>query len=559
MVAFAGHPLIVDGRVVGVMALFARHALPDAVASSLASTADHIAVGIERHRSADALRSTEMRTRFALEAAGVGIWDMDYTSGVLRWSETNEAQYGLEPGTFGGTFAAFAALIHPDDRESVLATTEAAKKSGTDFSTLSRTTLRDGRVRWLSNVGRIQLGDDGQLLRGLGISLDVTEQRTLEEQYRQAQKLEAIGRLAGGVAHDFNNLLTVILVNCEMLAADLDPGDRLQADVAEIQNAGMSAAGLTRQLLAFSRKEIIEPTLLDLNVLVADVQVMLRRLIREDVTVVVSLDAEMALVKADRGQLEQIVVNLAVNARDAMPLGGTLTIATANVELDEHYAKTHLSVAPGPYVALTVSDTGSGMSPQVLARLFEPFFTTKEVGKGTGLGLATVHGAVARTGGSVDVHSEMGVGTSFKVYFPRADVSEAIVEAPAAPARPRTGAETVLLVEDAAGLRELVKRVLERDGYTVLIAANADEALELFELNPSIDVLLTDVVMPGASGAELTRRLVERRPALKVLYMSGYTEDAIVQHGVLNPGIEFLNKPFTAEVLGRKIREVLDG
>ena len=312
-------------------------------------------------------------------------------------------------------------------------------KSGADFSMQHRAIWPDGTVRWLSGAGRIHLGEHGEPVRGVGISLDVTERRTLEEQYQQAQKMEAIGRLAGGVAHDFNNLLTVILGYCELLLADLDPDDPRQADIAEIQKAGASAAGLTRQLLAFSRKQIIEPTLLDLNVVVADMRAMLGRLIGEDVKVVLGLRPELAPVKADRGQVEQIVMNLAVNARDAMPRGGTLTIETANVELDEHYAKTHLAVKPGPYVVLTVTDTGTGMTPEVQARLFEPFFTTKELGKGTGLGLATVHGIVTRSGGSVNVYSEVGRGTSFKVYFPRADAAEMVVDAPPPVARPRAG------------------------------------------------------------------------------------------------------------------------
>jgi two-component system cell cycle sensor histidine kinase/response regulator CckA len=287
-------------------------------------------------------------------------------------------------------------------------------------------------------------------------------------------------------------------------------------------------------------------------------QAMLGRLIREDVTVVLGLQGEPARVMADRGQVEQIVLNLAVNARDAMPTGSTLTIETAQVELDEHYAKAHLAATPGPHVVLTVSDTGTGMNPEVQARLFEPFFTTKGVGKGTGLGLATVHGIIMRTGGSVNVYSELGKGTSFKVYFPMADAAAVVVAAPTPAAWPHVGAETVLVVEDAEGLRVLARRLLERQGYTVLVAANAEEALQLFERNPSIDVLLTDVVMPGASGPELTSQLVEQRPALKVVYMSGYTENAIVHHGVLNPGVAFLHKPFTADTLGRKIREALD-
>jgi PAS domain S-box-containing protein len=512
----------------------------------------------ERTRAAEAVRTAEERMRFALQSANVGIWDQDFSSGVVRWSETLEAHYGLLPGTFDGTFEAFVERVHPDDREAVRETVGKAMKSGADFSVEYRSVWPDGTVRWLSGAGRFRLGEHGEPVRGLGISLDVTERRTLEAQYQQAQKMEAIGRLAGGVAHDFNNLLTAILGYCELLLADLDPDDPRTADIAEIEKAGLSAAGLTRQLLAFSRKEIIEPTLLDLTVVVAGMRGLLGRLIGEDVKIVLAPRPGLAPVKADRGQVEQIVMNLALNARDAMPKGGTLTIETANVELDENYPKTHLAVTPGPYVVLTVTDTGTGMTPEVQARLFEPFFTTKEVGKGTGLGLATVHGIVTRSGGSVNVYSEPGRGTSVKVYFPRADAAEMVVEAPLAVAGPRAGGQTVLVVEDAEGLRELTRRLLERQGYTVLVAGDADEAVQQFDLNTSIDVVLTDVVMPGVSGPELTSLLVERRPALKVIYMSGYTEDSIVQHGVLNPGIAFLHKPFTSDTLGRKLREVLD-
>jgi two-component system, cell cycle sensor histidine kinase and response regulator CckA len=512
----------------------------------------------ERQRSAKALQTAEERTRFALEAAGVGIWDMDYALGVLQWSETLETQHGLRPRTFGGTFEAWLERVHPEDQDALVDTMANATRSGSDFSMHYRTLWPDGSVRWLTGAGRIRLGADGAPLRGLGISLDVTERHTLEAQYQQAQKMEAVGRLAGGVAHDFNNLLTAILGYCELLLADLGADDPRKADIAEIQKAGESAAGLTRQLLAFSRKEILQPTLLDLNVVVTDLRSLLGRLLGEDVSVMLGLRSEAAFVKADRAQVEQIVVNLAVNARDAMEKGGTLTIETANVELDEHYIATHIAVTPGAYVVLRVSDTGTGMTPEVKARLFEPFFTTKEIGKGTGLGLATVHGIVARSGGSVNVYSEVGRGTSISVYFPSADTTEALVEAPPEAARASSGAETVLVVEDAEGLRELTKRLLERQGYTVLVAGNAEEALREFERNASIDVILTDVVMPGVSGPELTKELVERRPGLKVVYMSGYTEDAIVQHGVLKAGIAFLHKPFTSEALGRKIRDVLD-
>src|ERR1700730_103971 len=391
MVAFAGHPLIVDDRVVGVMALFARHPLSDAVISVLASVADHIALGIEHHRSTEALRIAAERMRFALQSANVGIWDMDYTTGVLRGSEILESQYGLPPGTFGGTFEAFVERIHPDDRESVLETVGKAMKSGADFSTQHRSIWPDGTVRWLRGAGRVLLGEHGEPVRAVGITQDVTERHTLEAQYQQAQKMEALGRLAGGVAHDFNNLLTVILGYSELLLTDLDADDPRYADTAEILKAAARAAGFTRQLLTFSRKQIVEPTRLDLNVVMIDMRAMLGRLIREDVKVMLGLGPEVASAPADRGQVEQIVMNLAVNAQDAMPRGGILTLETANIELDEHYAKGHLGVKPGQYVVLTVTDTGTGMTPQVQARLFEPFFTTKEVGRGTGLGLATVH------------------------------------------------------------------------------------------------------------------------------------------------------------------------
>jgi PAS domain S-box-containing protein len=512
----------------------------------------------ERQQAVEAVRTGEERMRFALQSADVGIWDIDYTTGVLRWSATLEAQYGVPPGTFAGTFAAFVERIHPDDRSSVVETLEKARELGDDFSIQNRSIWPDGTVRWLTGAGRMHLDEHGAPMRGVGISLDVTERHTLEEQYQQAQKMEAIGRLAGGVAHDFNNLLTVILGYCDLVLDVLDPNDPRLSDMGEIKKAGERAAGLTRQLLAFSRKQIIEPTLLDLNVVVTDMRTMLGRLIEENVKVVLGLRPGLALVKADRGQVEQIVMNLALNARDAMPDGGMVTIGTANVDLDEHYARMHVEVTPGPYVALTVTDTGTGMTPAVQARLFEPFFTTKEPGTGTGLGLATVHGIVTRSGGSVHAYSELGRGTTFKVYFPRADAGETVVDAPLPVTRTRAGGQTVIVVEDADGLRELARRLLQRLGYTVLVAANADEALRVFDSNVAIDVLLTDVVMPGTSGPDLAKQLVERQPTLAVIYMSGYTEDAIVHHGVLKHGIAFLHKPFTSETLGRKIREVLD-
>ncbi|MEO5766380.1 MAG: PAS domain S-box protein [Casimicrobiaceae bacterium] len=512
----------------------------------------------ERTAAVEALRQAAERTRFALAAANVGIWDLDYTTGILCWSDPMAAQYGLRPGTFGETFDCFVALVHPDDRASLLETIKEATKSGADFATQNRATWPDGSTHWLRGAGRILIDGRGAPVRGVGISQDVTERQTLEEQYRQAQKMEAVGQLAAGVAHDFNNLLTVILGFCELLLTDLDPADWSYADIAEIQKAGTRAARLTRQLLTFSRKEIIQLTLLDLNAVVGDVRSLLDHLIGEQVVIKIEIGADLAPVTCDHGQVEQVILNLAINARDAMPKGGTLTISTANVDFDEANARMHECVRAGRYVALRVADTGTGMSREVQAHMFEPFFTTKGVGKGTGLGLATVHGIVTRCFGGFSVESEIGRGTSFTAYFPRADTATPRVAVPPAAVRPRRELKTVLLVEDEGALRAVTQRLLVRLGYTVLLAANAAEAMQLFADNASIDLLLTDVVMPGASGPELAVRLVAERPALKAIYMSGYTDEAIVDQGVLAPGVAFLHKPFSSETLERKIREVAD-
>jgi two-component system, cell cycle sensor histidine kinase and response regulator CckA len=510
-----------------------------------------------RKNAEQVLRTTEERMRFALDGARAGLWDLDYATDVLQGSETFEAHLG-RPGTFGRTVDALFECCHPLDREALRERIETANRVGGDFFAEYRILWPDGTVRWLRGVGRVDLGEHGEPVRAVGISLDTTDRHTLEEQYLQAQKMEAIGRLAAGVAHDFNNLLTAILGYAELVRAGLPPDDSRRGDIEEIQKAGTSAMTLTQQLLAFSRKQIIEPTLLDLNLVVSGLRTMLDRLIGEDVNIVLRLSIDPAWVKADSGQMEQVVLNLAVNARDAMPEGGTLTITTALADLDEDYATTHFAVRPGSYSALTVNDTGTGITPEVRARLFEPFFTTKAVGKGTGLGLATVHGIVKQNGGSIGVYSEVGKGTSFTVYLPRVEAVESA--SPAAPSKPSRldRAATVLVVEDAEGLLKLTRRMLERAGHTVLAAANADEALQLVEECPTIDLILSDVVMPGTSGPDLARQLVERRPTLKVIYMSGYTEDAIAQHGILKPGIAFLHKPFSAEALGQKVREVLD-
>ncbi len=379
-----------------------------------------------------------------------------------------------------------------------------------------------------------------------------------EEQLRMSQKLEAVGRLAGGIAHDFNNLLTVISGRCEILRSRVPGNAAATAEIDLIRDAGERAAALTHQLLAFSRRQVLAPKVLDLNSSIASLLPMLQRLIGEDIDLKHGAGPGLGRVKADPGQIEQVIMNLAVNARDAMADGGTLIIETRNVDLDEIYARQHAPAPPGPYVMLAVSDTGTGMTHEIQARIFEPFFTTKERGKGTGLGLATVYGIVKQSGGYIWVYSELGHGTTFKIYLPR--VEEAIAEAaPAAAPRPAMrGSETILLVEDEEVVRKLAREVLESRGYRVLDARGGEEALQICErFEGTIHLMLTDVVMPRMSGRTLADKIVASRPDVRVLFMSGYTDDAIAHHGVLEVGLDYLPKPFTIESLTGKVREVL--
>jgi PAS domain S-box-containing protein len=380
----------------------------------------------------------------------------------------------------------------------------------------------------------------------------------LEEQLRQAQKMEAVGRLAGGVAHDFNNLLSVILSYADFAIEDLDAGDPLRADIEEIRRAGLRAADLTRQLLMFSRQQVIAPKVLDLNEVLARMGNMLQRIVGEDVALTVTPAATLGCVRVDPGSIEQVIMNLVINARDAMPGGGQLTLETANVMLDEHYVKSHHGAKPGPHIMVSVRDTGTGMDQATVARIFEPFFTTKESGKGTGLGLSTVFGITQQSGGTIWVYSEPGIGTTFEVYLPEVDAASDAPE-PARDGVLRRGTETVLLVEDEDQVRGVARGILKRSGYIVLEARNAGEALLLCERHPTrIDLLLSDVVMPGMSGPELAKRLAAARPEMKVLCMSGYTDDAAVRHGVIDAHFAYIQKPLTVDTLNRKVREVLE-
>jgi signal transduction histidine kinase len=397
-----------------------------------------------------------------------------------------------------------------------------------------------------------------ELAKSNAALLDEIEQKNrLEEQFRQSQKMEAVGQLAGGVAHDFNNLLTVILLYANKLLASTPESDPTRTALEQIARAGERAATLTGQLLAFSRQQVLEPRVLDLNAVVSGVEPMLRRLIGEDIELSTALDPALGRVLADPGRLEQVILNLAVNARDAMPHGGTLILETHNVEFDEAYAREHVDVAPGRYAMLAVSDTGEGMSRDVQARVFEPFFTTKEAGKGTGLGLSTVFGIVKQSGGSIGVYSEPGHGTSFKVYLPHVNAAVTPVEETVTP-EGDIGHGTVLLVEDDAFVREITVSTLEELGYSVISAGSGEEALNIAGAHEGpLDLLVTDVIMPGMPGPKVAEGLQKIRPGTKVLFVSGYTDDAMVHHGLREGEIAFLQKPFTLEALARKIRETL--
>jgi two-component system cell cycle sensor histidine kinase/response regulator CckA len=429
-----------------------------------------------------------------------------------------------------------------------------------------RNKKKNGELYWESvSISPIK-NADGVITHFLAVKEDITarkqaeEARTeLEEQLRQSQKMESIGRLASGVAHDFNNLLTVIQGYSTLMQARLPNGDPQMEMLDQIRLASERAAALTRQLLAFSRQQILTPAVLDLNELVANLHKMLGRLIGEDITLSMALQPELWSITADPGQIEQVIMNLVVNARDAMPTGGRLTIETGNVHLDDRYAQTHLEAPTGPCVLLAVTDTGHGMDEPTQVRIFEPFFTTKEAGKGTGLGLATVYGIVRQSGGHITVHSEPGQGATFKIYLPAGPTVPEELAEPRFHLVSRGGSETILLVEDEETVCDLVRRVLQAEGYTLLEAQRGDEALSLAGQHPGqIDLLITDVVMPQMSGRELAEQLKALRPQLKVLFMSGYTDDTVVRHGILTADIEFLPKPFSPGKLASKVREVLD-
>ena len=456
-------------------------------------------------------------------------------------------------------------IVHPDSRDVARDRMRQVVGEGRPTSLMEQKYVRlDGSVLAVEAMS-VPILHQGQPAVQV-FARDLTRRKETEEalhrsqeQFRQAQKMEAVGRLAGGVAHDFNNLLTAIRGYADLLLMQIDDGFPLRREVEEIQRAADRAADLTHQLLAFSRKQVLQPKILDLNAVVSNMDKMLRRLIGEDVDLITVLRPGLGMVKVDPGQIEQVIMNLAVNARDAMPEGGKITIETANVELSGEYASLHTAVQPGPHVMLTVTDSGTGMDDETKQRLFEPFFTTKELGKGTGLGLSTVYGIVKQSSGSIWVYSEPGKGTSFKIYLPRHDAAEAPHRAAKRARSAPRGKETILLVEDEAVVRMLAAEIMRKSGYHVLEAGNGAAALRLIDDRKNfIDLMLTDVVMPGMGGRQLVEQLPAFLTGMKVLYMSGYPDEAVGRHGFLEPGTPFLQKPFTADSLLRKVREILD-
>jgi two-component system, cell cycle sensor histidine kinase and response regulator CckA len=555
-------PLLFQDRVIGILNLqqatgepFTEEALRlgEKVGAQIAGAMANAQLYAERERAEIAHRESEEKYRLLVENANDAIFIVQ--DGMIRFSNPRTEELLDYPA---GELAAmpFSRHLHPADPEAAAGGDRPEEGKKLPERTL-RIRNRRGQEIWteMNSVAILWEGKPATL----NFARDITEQKRLEAQFLQAQKMEAVGRIAGGVAHDFNNLLTVINSQSQLALLELKEWDPLREKFESIQKAGERAANLTRQLLAFSRRQVVERKVIDLNGLIRDLEKMLRRVIGEDIRLETSLTAHPGRVKADPGQIEQALLNLVVNARDAMPGGGKLTIATGDEEVDGEYAGKHMGLKTGRYVRLSVSDTGVGMPPEVKERLFEPFFTTKEKGKGTGLGLSTVYGVVKQTGGEIWIYSEPALGTTVKIYLPAVDAPvEGEKKKPAAE-RTACGSETILVVEDEDEVRKLAAGILSRQGYKVLEASHGGDALLMMEKRPEpIELLLTDVVMPGISGPDFARRLKILRPELKVLYMSGYADNGIFQQGILERGMAFLQKPFTVENLARKVREVLD-
>jgi PAS domain S-box-containing protein len=514
----------------------------------------------ERRRAERVLTALEQRLTQHVENSPLAVIEWDSRLRVQRWSDRAEQLFGWQSDDVIGKRLEDLALTTPDDEEAFMRMMGALLAGGARRNVdICRVYNRNGEVLHCEWYNSALISADGRLVSILSLVHDMTDRAQLQEQFLQAQKMETVGRLAGGIAHDFNNLLTVILSYAELAQEAVDPGDPLHEDLAEVRRAARRAAELTSRLLTFARKQIIQPQPLDLNAQLIEIDKLLRRLIGEDIELVFIPAQQPTRVYADAGQIEQVVVNLVVNARDAMPGGGRLIIETAAVELDAEYANRHLSVDPGSYVMLAVSDTGIGMDSATRARIFEPFFTTKASGKGTGLGLPTCYGIVKQHGGHIHVYSEVGEGSTFRIYLPRHEADTEPEHSVSADHDLPRGNETILLVEDELQVRALALRVLREQGYTVIEAGDGDSALTIAQsYDGELHLLLTDIVMPRMSGRQLAEELQARHPKLQVLYTSGYTENAVVHAGRVDAGVAFIAKPFTPTGLARAVRAALD-
>ena len=568
-------PLTSKDQIIGILSL--RSKKPNAYSSQDLRVAESIGAQIagaiaNAHLFANlknaekALRKSEERFRELYDNAPVGYHEYNTEGRITNVNQTDLEMLGYKAEEMIGK-PMWKFSVQEDVAREVIQKKLAGKlPPGRGIERTYR--RKDGRLLPVLIEDRLILDEMGRISGIRCIIQDITERKqaeremlALQDQLRQAMKMEAVGRLAGGIAHDFNNLLTIISGYSQLSLRTLEEGNPLRENLGEIQKGTERAAALTRQLLAFSRRQIMEMRVLELNAILRDLEKLLRRIIGEDIELITILSETLGRIKADPGQVEQVIVNLAVNARDAMPAGGKFILETSNVDLDENDVRSHIGIKPGAYIEISVSDTGAGMSSEVRERIFEPFFTTKEVGKGTGLGLSTVYGIVKQSGGDISVHSEVGRGTTFRVYFPRVDEASDTWKAKpcSTPSRIFPGSETILLVEDEEAVRTLARKTLGSCGYSVLEASNGQEALRVAEghCGSTIHLLLTDVVMPGMAGRDLADHLIRSRPELKVLYMSGYTDDAIVHHGILDPGIHLLLKPFPPQTLVQKVQEIL--
>ena len=552
-------PLKAGERVIGVLNLgdAAGRTYTEDELTLLAAFVGQGAVALENSALYREIRDARDFLQSITENSPDAIITTDGRGRLTYFSRGAEAMFGYRAAKMIGSAVAD---LYPGGLEEARAVKRRLAQEGQLRNYESGFLTKDGGCVEVSASISLLRDATGRVAGTLGVLKDIGERRRLEEQLRQSQKMEAVGRLAGGIAHDFNNLLTVIAGRAQLILSRLRPEEPIHRDATLVRTTADRAAVLTQQLLTFSRKQVLQPQVLNLNAVVTAMEPMLGRLIGEDIDLAVIPAESLGRVKADPGQIEQVIVNLVVNSRDAMPQGGRLTVETADVELDAAYASRHFSVPPGPYVMLAVSDTGEGMDEQTRSRVFEPFFTTKGPGKGTGLGLATVYGIVKQSGGDIQLYSEPGRGTAFRIYLPRvAQVSAEVDDTTSPSAAVARGDETVLLVEDEPEVRDLAREILEVSGYTVLQACDPLEAVVMAERHPGpIHLLLTDVIMPRQSGRALVERLRPLRPEMQVLYMSGYTNEAIVRHGVLDPDTLFIQKPFTPHALGHRVRAALD-